>query len=458
MWDSATTEPLSDKFAGAGHELQHSQYLMLMRSGYKHWNEWINMHPESVVDFSGCDFGNESMKTLSFSLFKFPDNTSFANTTFPADVTFKGAHFGRNCSFEGATFNQSVIFDGARFQANANISNVSFNGSASIVAARFGKYSNFTKSCFNADAQFQQTVFKDQVDFNDVIFCSEASFDSVHYARRSNFIRAQFLAFTDFTDAKFSGVARFTHVLFKVPPSFRGVLGLEYCDIHDVDVRLGSRQRAWTRALFGEWNNDEKMVPRLRMLRGLAELTHFRDGERDLFLLERQSELCCKWANLKHELPHGRQDKRRFINRVSGLCRTLGVSIRLTTETLLMLLYRWSSNCGRSALLPAFWLLAMSFVFQWVYRYLYASMQGTSMSLLDNQTLKLLRDFALGSLIPFAGTTRPSYHTAVERLFTQEGIFSIPSSFQYLVMTQGIIDLVLIFLIGVALRNYFHMK
>lgn len=450
--------PVTNPLGSANNDLRHDHYFSLIRGGHEHWNEWINAHPDAEVDFSGCEFGSEALGPLSFAHYQFPDNTRFINTVFPCDVTFKDARFGRNCSFEGATFDTSVVFDGARFQTNTSFSAVHFMGNASFVSARFGKHSDFTGAYFKANAQFQRTVFKDQANFNDVTFCSETSFDSVHYVRRSTFIRAQFLAFTDFTDARFSGVARFTHVLFKQPPSFRGVQGLEYCDIHDVDVRLGSRQSAWRRVLFGEWNNNEKMVPRLRMLRGIAELTHFRDGERDLFLLERQSELSCKWASLKQAGPPARLRNIRPLNRLSGLSKTIGKTLRLSAETVIMLLYRWSSNCGRSALLPAVWLMAMSPMFQWVYRYLYASMQGTAMSLLDAQTLKLLRDFALGSLIPFASTTRPSYQAAVERLFMNEGILNVPSSFQYLAMTQGIIDLVLIFLIGVALRNYFHMR
>lgn len=447
-----------DTIAPAGCELKNHDHFALLSRGHRQWNEWIKSHPEIEVDFSGCEFDSKTIESLSFAHCHFPDNTRFINARFSSDISFKNARFGRNCSFSGATFDATVTFNGARFLANANFSAVRFNADTSFVSTRFGKYSDFSEASFYSEAVFQGALFKDQANFDDVTFRADASFDSVHFVRRSTFVRAQFFAFTDFTDTHFSGVARFTHVLFVIPPSFRGVQGLEYCDIHDVDVRLGTRQRAWRRALLGEWSNDERMVPRLRMLRGIAALTHFRDGERDLFLLERQCELGCKWTNMKRALLGQLRDESTLMSRISGLGSAAAITMRLFTESVLMLLYRWSSNCGRSSLLPVLWLMVMSPVFQWIYRVIYASMQNTTPSSLDEQTLKLLRDYAQGSLIPFASTTRPYYQTAVERLFADDGGLDIPTVFQYLAIAQGVIDLVLIFLISVALRNFFHMR
>lgn len=46
----------------------------------------------------------------------------------------------------------------------------------------------------------------------------------------------------------------------------------------------------------------------------------------------------------------------------------------------------------------------------------------------------------------------------LKQLLSSDGFASVPSSFQYTSLAQGVLDLILIFPIGVALRNHFLVR
>ena len=62
--------------------------------------------------------------------------------------------------------------------------------------------------------------------------------------------------------------------------------------------------------------------------------------------------------------------------------------------------------------------------------------------------------------IPIGAMARPSYQSAVDFLFkdSASGLISIPWQFQAASAAQGIVNLVLLFLLGLALRNHFKFR
>jgi hypothetical protein len=116
-------------------------------------------------------------------------------------------------------------------------------------------------------------------------------------------------------------------------------------------------------------------------------------------------------------------------------------------------LYRCFSNCGRSLVLPLVWLGAANVGAYFVYR-----------SLIDKAWTQMhkaaLFDLTFASAIPFGATARPSFSAAVEVLFEDNvnKVVDIPWQVQVASAGQGIVNLILLFLFGLALRNYFKFR
>jgi hypothetical protein len=118
-----------------------------------------------------------------------------------------------------------------------------------------------------------------------------------------------------------------------------------------------------------------------------------------------------------------------------------------------MAIYRYSSNCGRSLLLPLLWLVSVNWSFYHIYAFL-----------IDRPLLfairKALFDLTFVSAFPFGATGRPAFQSAVKILFEKDstGSIDIPWQIQAASAAQGITNLVLLFLMGLALRNYFKLR
>ncbi len=69
-------------------------------------------------------------------------------------------------------------------------------------------------------------------------------------------------------------------------------------------------------------------------------------------------------------------------------------------------------------------------------------------------------DLTFASAVPFGATARPAFQSAVKVLFQQDsaGSIDIPWQIQAASAVQGITNLVLVFLVGLALRNYFKFR
>ena len=70
------------------------------------------------------------------------------------------------------------------------------------------------------------------------------------------------------------------------------------------------------------------------------------------------------------------------------------------------------------------------------------------------------QDVTIASAMPFGATAKPAFEAAVELLFkvAEPDIVDIPWQIQAASATQGIVNLILVFLLGLALRNHFKVK
>lgn len=137
--------------------LEGKAALDLWRQGREAWNSWINLHPKADISFVEFDFSTErdNEGNLSFAGYHFGDGIiSFCEATFgDGDVDFSGATFGKGLvDFSMATFGEGDV----------NFRDIKF-GSSNIyfVGTHFGDgILSFSSSTFpNSNVIFSWATF-----------------------------------------------------------------------------------------------------------------------------------------------------------------------------------------------------------------------------------------------------------------------------------------------------------
>jgi hypothetical protein len=186
-------------------------------------------------------------------------------------------------------------------------------------------------------------------------------------------------------------------------------------------------------------------------MRKAAEEASDHDLERELYIRERKAELRTNWnvgiENLR---------KDRWKNRPSYL-------LRLAINRLwwiVMGTYWVLADYGRNFLVPAFWLgLSVPF-FDWRYTEVLARLMAKAPDV--DKYKRAVGMLALGNAVPFVGPLTIDAKIN-EFLFCPDNAASClppipPEGFQFLVIAQNLISIVLVFFIALALRNYFKIK
>jgi hypothetical protein len=133
------------------------------------------------------------------------------------------------------------------------------------------------------------------------------------------------------------------------------------------------------------------------------------------------------------------------------LARSVWVAItgigRPLMLTFLVFIYRYSSNFGRSIVLPAIWFVLLLFgAAYWYSLYTPASFHATR--IFDLITFSFSRSF------PISPMARQSFEDIASRLFPT----GIPTEVLAISITQTIVETLLLFLIALALRNHFRVR
>ena len=124
-----------------------------------------------------------------------------------------------------------------------------------------------------------------------------------------------------------------------------------------------------------------------------------------------------------------------------------------------MSLYWLLADYGRSFARPLVALVISGFVFYWGYGKVLAPPEAGTLGAAKYE--QALRMVALGNAVPFVG---PLTIDAKIKEFLFCPICDCPSpviapeGFQLLVIAQNVLSIILVFFIGLALRNYFKIK
>jgi len=454
------------------------------------WNEYVEQYPEANVDFSGVDFSGASAMTDFFN-FLFPKK---------GDVDFSGAIFGsKGVDFSGAIFGEGhVDFSGTNFGGGrAAFSGTSFgDGWVIFRHSTFGGGDvDFSDAMFGAGTvDFSNTKFADGVvDFSGATFgAGTVDFSNTKFADGDvDFSGVMFGdGMVDFTDTTFSeGMVDFTNAGFgDGGVSFNGA-SLSKGLISFVKVTFGDVDLAG--AFFGDVAMDFKYArflghadfSQINKASNISSLS-FRHCvfERSLDLSDNRFSCIPDLTNTKLTYQvslDGLVCKARIgeegipdLKDGDRLCRLKEIAesnknhsqaldfhiqeMRVKRHTLSGLnwfidtIFDGVSEYGRSVTKPLRWLVRSWYLFGLMYSCLsiYGDPFKSGIEYFWSAFL-----FSTAQIVPFVAVSRATSKSSAEALFGSD----IPHYVFTASLVQGLISFVLLFLVGLALRNRFRI-
>lgn len=454
--------------------MANPEHIELARQGRDAWNAWRRRNPDLPADFSRSDFRAAGLNKISFAGFDLGPNADFSGCTFggadhqavaaqdvnpyAAEVArfldggawFYGARFGPAASFAGAAFEGAAVFQRAVFGRGANFAGAAFRGEANFVGAQFGPGANFARAQFAALLQCERARFA-----GDAAFEADGGGPALPHAV---FRHARFGGAASFARRRFGERADFAYAVFARPPDFSGVEGRGRIDFQGTRFRLRE-------GLVPGWTARTATLAAIRGLRGIARQAGNDAAARDLRVLERRAERGIAWQNA-------------YAATWAEPLRKLGLYARAFSGTALLFLYGAFSDCGRSVLRPALWLVLVNAAAWYAYRGIAKpsstavgrAARGTwgwiksqfvspppgsattSSATFSAEQQRALFEFWWSGTVP-GSVTRATYEKAVLALYGAEGL---PPAVYFVQAGQAALNLVLALLLALAVRNHFR--
>ena len=349
----------------------------------------------------GADFRNAQFtEVASFMKAQFKEEAYFVNAQFTERASFTGAQFTEEAYFMSAQFTERASFMGAQFTKEADFRNAQFNSSANFRGAFFRGDANFTSSCFSSEALFVLTKFSTKVHFFD------ARFDD-----GGNFGFAEFGDEVVFDVARFKNPAYFTRAKFK---RFYPSIGGE---------TLSGKSSLTARADF--W-------PKVA------------DYSEDAGHLEDAISSC---AHLRHNMTtQGLPDEAHFFFRCE---MDLRLKLSQGVKKLPLWLYGKVSDYGYSYTRPLRWLIQLWLVWTLVYTPYFLSKGGVETLATKTTALAKAAGLSFANIFAFFG-----FHSRFAEIEWSKAS-------NWLIAFTGletILGFILLFFLGLGLRNQFRLK
>ena len=377
----------------------------LWRKGSTAWNKWAAENPNAKVDFSGVDFSDYD--TVSFEFFNFPggkNSVSFQNAEFgDGDITFFGANFGDgDIDFSHAAFGDGDVYF---YATNFGDSNITFlyakcgTGHFTIAGCKFGDGEDKSeqKDAAEADQKQKDAAEADQkgaITFEHMDFGGRFSFQNC--GKTGNIQSLLFKGCVFKTGVTLA--AELTCI-----PDLRGTIVTAHIDLDELQVN--SKSRAIEDA------------PKYRRLKELAERNRHHEAALRFFADERR---CMRWA----------RGNTPWQTAWSYLASVLDV------------IYAGACDYGRSIAWPVGWLGGL--------------ISGSTAVLVNCFKIPLWPDalpMVLASSIPFLPAGRVS---ATEHQWAGDVGHLLPY-FELWFLGHQFFSFILLFLIGIGLRNRFRL-
>ncbi len=443
--------------------LEGKEAIELWRAGKDEWNAWVKENPNAMVDFEGVEFRSHPPGPVDFSEYEFPDGgVDFSYARFGDDgVSFSEAQFGDGgVDFQEAQFGDGAVyfreawfgddevsfrraqFDDGRVdfqEAKFGDGGVYFrearfgDGGVSFRRAQFGDGGvSFSNVQFgDGEVNFSEAQFGDgRFSFRDVhLGGSGANFSYAEFGRGGAFIRfaAPGLGDVAFDGACFGGQMHCQAGKLKDrDPQFAGHLSFQFAQFEGPAIIVGAFKLVDLRSTVtrGHLDLQNLHIQSLdRMARGPGKVLSANDRIAALRRLKELAE-----SNRHHE------DALRFFALER---RTLLQSKQLHwTANVLEPFYDWVSNYGLLILRPVLGFIGVALIGALLFNWFPASIPCYN-------TADAL-GASVSNMLPFLSS--PSGTGACG------GMQSV-----LLQRTHGVLGYILLFLIGLGIRNRFRL-
>jgi hypothetical protein len=353
--------------------------------------------PYDVADFGQIYFPS----TCVLEKYHFNEFADFGEAHFACDAVFPQAHFTGFVFFRGAHFTGLAYFQSAHFD------DVSYFREARFIAGAY-----FQKAHFTVSAYFQKAHFTEDTDFQEAHFNGPAFFQEADLTGPSNFRKAQFHKVADFSDGCFKSQTMFDGAAFK-----GGVPMFYHREMHQ-NTSFTDDPKLWPDVTAENAKEGKRAYTRLRQV--AAEIY---DPDLEHFFL--RQEMRCK-ARIEW-------DKRAWFHWV------------------FFVLYRWIADSGISVARP-FWLL----IFAWALGvacfagYFDSGILPTLPDDIQDSRYRAAAGISFGNLFGFLGINRLYFIDVLQD--------HIPDGLQFVAGAQTVAGVILLFFLGLGLRNRFRLK
>jgi uncharacterized protein YjbI with pentapeptide repeats len=354
--------------------------------------------PAEVVDFTFTHFGN----AVNFSDFFYGRNADFSGAEFSNQVDFSSTTFGGDAEFNSAKFSKYANFESTIFSGYAGFKVTMFFEYADFESATFAAYTDFESATFSDDADFELAKFSSYADFSTARFFSYAGFKSAKFSQHIDFKSATFSKIVDFINAEFTANTVFAQGRFRTAvPDFRGAKMHEATEWHGVQWPPAPQDDIAAQAQVYAYERLKQEMERLK----------------------------------KHE------DEQSFFRKELRARR--GLVPRWSGAWLLNYAYEVLSGYGQSILRPTLWLLIL-FLFG------VAVFAGLPVFAEARMAIPRAATLSFANIFSFLPIKR--------EIMTPEMTKGLSSAAQIVGVAQSLLGIVLLFLLGLALRSRFRMR
>jgi uncharacterized protein YjbI with pentapeptide repeats len=412
--------------------------LTALRAGTNEWNKFVLQFTKEFPD-RPFDFTDVDLLAVNFASIEFGRRAQFDGSHFHS-VEFANTRFDQGASFVGSTFHGvttiisaremgDISFDQARFEGPVEIRAVAGARTVRFVAAQLlegitARGHSTANPLQLSGLSFQQAAIHGSIIFENCTF-GQADFRSSRLALplagmtdnicAASFKNCTFQLGATFEGARFEHGASFENAKFLGSSSFRGTVFSQAPNFHEATLHQGT--------LFSSKDEFPSLFLDLKS-RGAAEA----------------------YRTLKLAM-----NKRHALNEELGffLLEMRATALRLPRwRRVPYVLYDWMSMYGQSVQRPLWWFVGVHLVFALAYTLL----QGERWEVIDSG----LTSLTLYGAIPFAAALRwPEVSGSGNQLaFPPDRLVLV----QVAIVFQSILSAVLLFLVGLGLRNMFKVR
>lgn len=434
-----------------------TEHYQLWLAGKEKWNERFQEHRLANVDLSGIQFlaGPGDEGCIDFRGFIFPaGRISFFDSTFEGNVRFDNCQIsGDEVNFHCATFKGDVNFAATKFgpgnhsfietkfERKANFEQSTFGeGNVDFSRAEFKKEANFKNSTFgNGDVKFNKAIFADgSVNFDDAILGKgNVDFRGAIFGRGAvRFANLAFAGTARFTDLRnlekcsqfsFEGCAFEKLFTFSLAENDKGKAGRMGCP---VDLRRTALKHD---VVVQDINCDYAREAKRNRENGFPKAADKDDSQR----FRKLKELAVANRNHGKALEFHAQEIATQRGHYGSKSENLAMAF--------WQFWYWSlSDYGRSVLRPLVGIVVILFGFATVFWTCATQKAGTFGDALI---------FSASNMFAFIPIGRTGRAQSTKALFCED----IPKEILLASGSQTLISVVLLFLLGLGLRNMFRI-